>query len=150
MAVTAFWYAKAIIAMLNNPDLDWDTNTINVMLTTSAYTPNQDTHDFKNDVTNEVVGTGYSAGGNPITGKTLSNTNNVVTGDGNDVSWPTSTITARRAVAYDNSGATDAAKCLLFWIDFGQDESSSNGTFTIQWNASGIFQFTVADAAGFP
>jgi hypothetical protein len=33
------------------------------MLTTVTYVPNQDTHDFKDDVTNEITGTGYTAGG---------------------------------------------------------------------------------------
>ena len=61
-----------------------------------------------------------------------------------------STITARRAVLYDDSGATDADKAVLLWVDFGQDESSSNGDFTVQWNASGIATVTPTDAAGFP
>ena len=46
-----------------NGSIDLDTDTIKVMLVTSTYTPNQDTHTKRSDVTNEVSGTGYTAGG---------------------------------------------------------------------------------------
>lgn len=150
MAVTAFWYARGLQHMAQASGLDYDTNVINVMLTTNTYTPNQDTHEFKSSVTNEVVGTGYTAGGSALASKTVTQTNNVVTLDAADVTWSASTITARRAVLYDNSGASDAARVLLLWVDFGQDEISSNGNFTIQWNASGIATLTATDATGFP
>ncbi len=151
MPVTAFWYAKAFLnAFTQAKGLDWDTNAIKLMLTTSAYVPNQDTHEDKADVTNEVTGAGYTAGGQALASKTISNTNNVVTLDAADVTWSASTITARRAVLYDDSGATDADKALLLWVDFGQDESSNNGDFTVQWDAAGIATVTPADAAGFP
>ena len=41
----------------------WASDTIKVALTTVTYSPAQDTDDFFNDVTNEVTGTGYTAGG---------------------------------------------------------------------------------------
>lgn len=52
-----------------------------------------------------------------------------------NVSWTTSTITARYAKIYD-----DTTNDLVFLVDFGQDESSSNGNFDINWNADGIGQ----------
>jgi len=57
-------------AALNNivrGNVDLDTDTFYVMLTTSGYTEDFDTHDFRNDVTNEVSGTGYAAGGQAVT-----------------------------------------------------------------------------------
>ena len=153
MAVTAYWYAKAFVSAFTQPSgktLDWDTDTIKVMLTTNSYTPNQDTHDYKNDVSTEVTGTGYSAGGASLGSKTATTTNNVFTLDAADTSWTSSTITARRAVIYDDAGSTDADKPLICWIDFGQDESTTNGTFLLQWSASGIATITAADASGFP
>lgn len=149
-AVTAFWYANGLKHMAQAAGLDFDTNVIKVMLTTVTYVPNQDTHEFKSSVTNEVVGTGYTAGGATLASKTITQTNNVIALDAADTSWPASTITARRAVMYDDSGATDTAKVLILWVDFGQDEISSNGNFTIQWNAAGIATLTAADAVGFP
>ena len=62
MAVTAAWYGKAMLSILNK-EVDLDTDTLKVMLCTSTYTPNQDTHQYKSDVTNEVSGTGYTATG---------------------------------------------------------------------------------------
>jgi len=43
--------------------IDLDTDTIRVMLVTSSYTENKDTHTKRSDVTNEITGTGYTAGG---------------------------------------------------------------------------------------
>ncbi|MFN5320594.1 MAG: hypothetical protein ACK5D7_03930, partial [Planctomycetota bacterium] len=44
-------------------NIDFDTNSFKAFLVTSAYTPNKDTHTKRSDVTNEVTGTGYTAGG---------------------------------------------------------------------------------------
>ena len=54
------------------------------------------------------------------------------------------TITARHAVIYDDAGATNAQKALIGYVDFGSDQSSTNGNFTITWDATGIARLTVA------
>jgi len=56
-----------LIELWAKGQLDFDTDVIKVMMTTDAYVPNKDTHDFRDDVTNEVTGTGYPAGGNTVT-----------------------------------------------------------------------------------
>ena len=63
----------------------------------------------------------------------------VLTYDAADVSWAASTITdAMAAVGYFNVGT--AATDMLIWLsDFVTSASTTNGTFTIQWHASGIF-----------
>jgi hypothetical protein len=152
-AVTAFWYAKAFVGAFTQPsgkELDWDSHAIKVMLTTASYVPNQDSHQYKSSISNEVSGTGYTAGGATLASKTATNTNNVFALDAADCSWPSSTLVARRAVIYDDNGATDADKPLLCWIDFGQDESTTNGTFLLAFAAAGIATITAADASGFP
>lgn len=130
-----------------NKEIDWDSDTIKVALLSSAYSPNQDTHDYLDDVVaNEVSGTGYTAGGATLASKTLTYdaANNVTVLDAADVTWASSTITARYAVIYDDSGATNAQKALLGYVDFGSDQSSTSGNFTITWDATGIFRLTVA------
>lgn len=130
-----------------NKEVDYDSDTIKVALVSSAYTPNQDTHDYWDDVvTNEVSGTGYTAGGLTLAGKTVTydSANNVVVLDANDAVWASSTITARYAVVYDDSGATNAQKVLIGYVDFGSDQSSTNGNFTVTWDATGIARFTIA------
>jgi len=123
-----------------NGSIDLDTDTINVMLVTSTYTPDQDTHEYRDDITNEVSGTGHSAGGSALASKavTADNTDNEGVFDANDVSWSTSTITARGAVLYKARGGASSADELICYIDFGSDKISTAGTFTIACNAEGI------------
>jgi hypothetical protein len=112
--------------------IDMDTDTFRVMLTTSAYTENKDTHLKRSDVTNEVTGTGYTGGG-VVT--TISVTKDAV----NDrlditlgaVSWPSSTITARKAVYYKSRGGASSADELVAVNDFGADVTSTGATFSL-------------------
>jgi len=130
-----------------NKEIDWDTDTIKVALLSNAYTPDQDAHNYLDDVVaNEVSGTGYTAGGNTLANKTNSynSSTNVITLDADDTTWSSSTITARYAVIYDATPATNATKPLIGYVDFGSDQSSSNGNFTITWDATGIVRITVA------
>jgi len=122
-----------------NGSIDLDTDTIKVMLTTSTYEPSQDNDTYMNQVTNEVTGTGYTAGGATLANEavTQDNTDNEGVLDADDVTWSTSTITARYAVIYKSSGASTTSP-LICCIDFGADKSSSGGNFTISWNAEGI------------
>lgn len=139
-------YGNFLLKALNK-EVDFDSDSIKVALVGSAYTPNQDTHDYWDDVVaNEVTGTGYTAGGTALAGKsaTYDAATNVVILDANDVVWASSTVTARYAVVYDDSGATNAQKVLLGYVDFGSDQSSTNGNFTVTWDATGIFRITVA------
>jgi hypothetical protein len=119
--------------------IDLDTDTIKVALVTSSYAPNQDSHDFFDDVTDEVSGTGYTAGGATLANKavTQDNTDNEGVFDADDVTWSTSTITARGAVIYKSTG-TASTSPIICYIDFGSDKSSSAGNFTLQWAAEGI------------
>ena len=144
MAVSAKLYGS-FPAKLANGEVDWDTNTIKVALTTSSYTPNQDTHDYFDDITNQVVGTGYTSGGATLASKTVNydSGTNVTTFDAADVTWSTSTITARYAIIYRDTGVTSTSP-LIGYVDFDADVVSSGGDFTIQWNASGIFTITVS------
>jgi hypothetical protein len=130
-----------------NKEIDWDTDTIKVALLTNSYTPDQDAHNYLDDVVaNEVTGTGYTAGGNTLANKTNSynSATNVIVLDADDTTWSSSTITARYAVIYDASPATNATRPLIGYVDFGSDQSSSNGNFTITWDATGIVRITVA------
>ena len=87
--------------------IDLDSDTIKVMLVTSAYVPDQDGHDFHDDVTNEVSGTGYTSGGQALANKsvTADNTDNEGVFEADNVTWPSSTITARGAVLNKDTGA---------------------------------------------
>lgn len=143
MAVSAKMYSKGFEAILNK-EVDLDTDTIKVMLCTSSYAPNQSTHKYKSDITNESSGTGYTAGGAILASKTVGTSGLVFTFDAADVTWSSSTITARYAVFYDDTPATAATKPLICYWDFGQDEVSSSGNFTLTISGSGIFTITAS------
>lgn len=130
-------YGVTFLNALNNTlALDLDNDTLKIMLVTDLYTPDFGTHDFKADVTNEVSGTGYTAGGETLTSVTLTQSAGTITFDAADVTWASSTITARAAVIYDDTIVNDPLIC---YIDFGSNQSSSSGDFQIAFNASGIF-----------
>lgn len=123
-----------------NGAIDLDTDTIKMMLVTSTYAPNQDTHTKCSDVTNEVVGTGYTAGGVTLANKVVSvdNTGNTGVFDADDVTITTATITARGAVLYKARGGASTADELIGYLDFGSDITSTAGNFVITFNAGGI------------
>lgn len=123
--------------------IDFLTDTIRCALCTSSYTPNQTTHEWFSDITNEVVGTGYTALGVALASKTLSASSLVTTLDAADPSWSSSTITARYAIFYKDTG-TAGTSPLIAYADFGGNISSTNGTFTVVLNASGLATITVA------
>lgn len=118
--------------------IDLDTDSFKAMLTTSTYTENKDTHTKRSDVTNEVAATGnYTAGGNASTVTVTKDTvNDRVDISLGQVTWPSSTITARKAVYYKARGGAATADELVAVNDFGSDVTSTNGTFTL--NASTI------------
>lgn len=80
--------------------------------------------------TNEISGTGYSAGGVAMANATpvLSGTTAIY--DWADAVWTSASFTARGCLVYDS---TNAGKQSLFVIDFGSDQTVTSGTFTIQW-----------------
>lgn len=145
MAVTAFMYGKALQRAFNK-EIDWDSDTIKVALVGAGYTPNQDTHDYW-DVSvqsSEVTGAGYTAGGTALTSRTFAYdaTTNAVRLDAADVSWANSTVSARYAVIYDDTPASN--KPLLGYVDFGTVQTTAGTTFQVVWHANGIFEVAAA------
>lgn len=140
-AITASGYYGLTLEkqLIDTAALSMESETaVKVLMVEDGYTPNFDTHDFRNDLTNEVVGTGYSPGGSTLTSTELTLAAGLMTYDAADVSWAASTIpNAMAAVGYFNVG-TSATDMLLWLSDFVTAASSTAGTFTIQWNASGI------------
>lgn len=76
---------------------------------------------------NEVIGTGYTAGGNTLTNVTPTTSGTTALTDFADTTWSTSTITARGAMIYNSTNGNRAVVIL----DFGSDKVSTAGDFTI-------------------
>jgi hypothetical protein len=114
--------------MLGEHDLD--TNSIKLALYTNAASLSDGTTVYT--TSNEVVGTGYSAGGVVLTGIDVTTDSSVAVVSITDAVVTASTITARGALIYNASQANKAVAV----FDFGADKSSTAGDFTIQFPAA--------------
>jgi hypothetical protein len=118
--------------------VDFDTDTFRVMLVNSTYAAiadetKKDSHLKRSAVTsNQVTGTGYTAGGEVVTVTVTKDTaNNRIDISLGSASWATSTITAHGAVYYKSRGGADTADELVAFIDFGGAVTSTAGTFSL-------------------
>jgi hypothetical protein len=109
---------------------DLDTDTLYIALFTSSATINAATTTYS--TTNEVVGTGYTAGGNALTGAVISADGTTAIVDFDNTTWVSSTITARGAMIYNSTKANR----VIAILDFGTDKTSTDGDFTIQFPAA--------------
>jgi len=109
---------------------DMDTDVLKIALYTSLATLSAATTVYS--TSDEVVGAGYSAGGNTLAGATVSLSGTTAFVDFSDTSWATATITARGALIYNSSKSNKAVAVL----DFGSDKTSTAGTFTVQFPAN--------------
>ena len=109
-------------------------NTFKIALFTSSATMSASTTAYA--TTNEVSGTGYTAGGNTLTN--VDPTTDGTTGltDFADTTWSSSSITARGALIYNSSTTAGSANRAVAILDFGADKTSTSGDFTIQFPAA--------------
>lgn len=107
-------------------------DTYKIALFTSSAGLDKNTSSYSSS--NEASGTGYSAGGQALSGFTVS-----ISGDTAYIDWTTdpvwssSTITARGALIYNSTRSNKAVAVL----DFGADKTSTSGNFTVQLPAPG-------------
>ena len=81
---------------------------------------------------NEVSGTGYTAGGGTLTNITPTTSSTTALTDFPDLTFSTATITARGALIYNTTaGASTGTTNAVVVLDFGGDKSSTAGDFTI-------------------
>lgn len=116
------------------------TDTIKLMLVTSSYTPDIDADVFVSTPDDNEVGNSgtYAAGGATLSVTcSTDDTDDEGVFDATDVSFTSATITARYAVIYKSTG-TATTSPIVCVIDFGSNQSSSNGTFSIAFAAEGI------------
>lgn len=111
--------------------VDFDTDTFYAMLTL-GYTPNFTTHTRRSDVTGEIIGIGYTAGGQAVTATVSKNTGaGTVTANFAATSWAGSTISADGCVYYKRRGGASSADELVGYDDFGGTVSSVGAAFNV-------------------
>jgi len=101
------------------------TDTLKIALYTNNATLNADTTAYT--TTNEITGTGYTAGGVTITGVTINSSEYTAYVSFNNPSWPSASFTTRAALIYNSSKANRSIAVL----DFGAVKTVSGTTFTI-------------------
>lgn len=153
MAITASGlYVKTFQDELDATDIGLDLSlaTHKVALVNNSHTPDFDAHDQFADLTNEVSGTGWAAGGvvlsaisagaSSLTPTLTISPAGTLMYDGNDVAVSGTTLTAAEAaVFYADALTTPVADALILLVDFTAPFSTNNGVFGIQWAATGIF-----------
>ena len=103
-------------------------DTFKIALYTSSATLGATTTAYS--ATNEVSGTGYTAGGNTLTISTAPTSSGTTAFlDFDDTTWSTATITANGALIYNSTQSNKAVAVLAF----GGDKTSTSGNFTIQF-----------------
>jgi hypothetical protein len=100
------------------------TDTIKVALYSANANLDESTTVYTTD--NEITGTGYSAGGEVVTGAAISSSGSVAWVTFNDVLWSPAAFTSRCALIYNSSKANRSIAVL----DFGSDKTCTN-TFKI-------------------
>ena len=129
MAITQAMCTSFKKALLNG-EMDFSSDTTQVFkiaLYTSSATLGASTTAYT--TTNEVSGTGYTAGGNTLTVVAPATSGTTAYLDFSDTTWSTATITARGALIYTTSNSNAAVAVL----DFGADKTSTAGDFQIQF-----------------
>lgn len=112
--------------------IDPDTDTIKVMLVTSSYSENKDTHTKRSDITNEISATGYTAGGKTVTVAVAKDTaTDRVTITLQSVNWTGYSGTSRKAVYYKSRGGASSADELIGVDDFGTDVTITGATMVV-------------------
>jgi hypothetical protein len=142
VAITVTFYGLGVLDMLEAPR-DIEAVTQKLALVTNAYTPNRDTHDFRDDFTGSELanGNGYSTGGVTLTSPATSydSASDEVRFDFDDPAWTfTASKTWRYGVVYiDTAGAdsTDPVYGLLTW----DSDQSVSTAYTLQLAAAGLF-----------
>ena len=97
-----------------------------------TYSASLDASTTAYSTSNEISGTGYTAGGNTLTRVDPSSSGTTGFTDFSDTTWSSASITARGALIYNDSDSDKAVAVL----DFGADKTASGGDFTITFPAA--------------
>ena len=140
MAATA--YGNFPLGLLKG-EIDFDTATVKALLVGSGYTFNKDTHVYRSDITGEVTGTGYTAGGVAVTAVTTAYdaTNDRAVLDAADVAFGTVTLTGVTGIVFYVDTGTATTSRLISYDSFAS-QSPNGVTFTYTVNAAGIVTLT--------
>lgn len=142
MAVSFVIYSHFLTAV-GNEEVDLAADTFKITLTTASYTPDQNAHDYLDDITDECTGAGFAR--LTLTNIAATLAAKVLTFDADDADFGVLTLDAdaRYAPIWDDTPGTDGTRPLVGYVDFGAGQAASGQNFSIAWPATGIFTATV-------
>lgn len=123
-------------------NMDTGGDTLKILLTTAAHTPSASTHDFVDDLTNEVSGGGYTAGGASLTNQLVALSAGTVTFDADDVTWLQNAAgftNARNVHLYKDTGVASTSP-LIAYGTMTADKDNVDGDFVVQ--IANVFSLT--------
>lgn len=150
MAAGAFVpFTANMVDPLVSRTINLETDTFVMVLLSASYTPNRNTQATFSDISAfQISGSGYTAGGEVMTGLDVTITAGVGKWDSNDVVWNPATLTAKYAAIVRRAGGSVVPGDLLIcYSDLNTDSgsatiSSTAGPFTVFINAAGIITFS--------
>ena len=137
---TPKWFGKCFISAFNEEIKN--TDTFKMALFTDAHAPDQDVdqyYDASHGMTEVSNGNGYTTGGVTLTNVSFAYdaSTNVFSMKFDDASWAASSFTARYACVYSSTPSSN--KPFIAFVDFESNQTSENGTFKVDLDASTNF-----------
>ena len=134
-------YTTTFMDMLNNDvAVDVTVDTFRVALFTNVITPAFDTNTVYSSANEVPNGSGYTTGGAVLGSPTLTTSSGTLIYDAVDTAWTSSTFSAVRGCLIYDTTVSNRSLCL---VNFVSDFAVTAGTFTIQWDATGIFRLDI-------
>lgn len=140
MAATATPYNHLWLCLLNGTIIP-ATDTIKLMLLSSAYTPDAEHEVLASVSGSQITGTGYTAGGHALTGVTAARSGSLAALDAADLTFSGLTATFRRGVLYAAVTRNGKVNPLIGHVLFDStpaDVSVAGIDYPVVWNSSGI------------
>lgn len=147
MASGTWKWAGAALVSAFTKKIDTSADTFKAIPSTSTFTPDQDTIDFVNDITNLVTGTNVPSGGITLTGfaVTYTGATNVFKVDFDDISVNPATATGIRVLTVaDTTPGTDATRPVIGFVIFDSDLSPNAAPLSITIDSAGAWTLTIA------
>ena len=127
-----------LVDYLGQGAINLNTATYKCMLVSAVPSEaNLDAWAVRSDVTSEITGTGYSAGGVAVTGTYAYDTANnraSLTFTNLSPGWTSSTLSAVGAIIYQNVGSAGTDR-LMHFVDFSGTVTSTNGNYSVTFSS---------------
>lgn len=136
MATWALYHTFKLKSYDSSTKINLDTggDTLKIMLTTATHTPSASAHEFKSDLSNEVSGSNYTAGGSTLSNQVFDLATGTVTFDADDVTWlqhASGFTDARNVHIYKDTGNASTSPLIAYGV-MSADKGNVDGDFTIE------------------